>query len=141
MDKVKLTQIVKEVQKDIGQFELLYSQIVNRVYYWCYTVIGNEAEAKDVAQEAMIRIYNKLHTLENPETFSSWMYILVRNVCYAFLRSRRSSDKLFLDSEEYTEDFENNLIEERIEVLPKEAYDLKATKEIVVKIIHTLPKK
>lgn len=141
MDKVKLTQIVKEVQKDIGQFELLYSQIVNRVYYWCYTVIGNEAEAKDVAQEAMIRIYNKLHTLENPETFSSWMYILVRNVCYAFLRSRRSSDKLFLASEEFTEDFENNLREERIEVLPKEAYDLKATKEVVVKIIHALPKK
>ncbi|MDQ0360716.1 RNA polymerase sigma factor [Breznakia pachnodae] len=141
MDKIELTQIVKEVQKDIGQFELLYSQIVNKVYYWCYTVIGNETEAKDAAQEAMIRIYKKIHTLKTPETFSSWMYILVRNVCYRYLEANRRQDKLYLDSNDFIENFELNVVDDRRDSIPNRAYDLKETKQLIVKLIKKLPKR
>jgi RNA polymerase sigma factor (sigma-70 family) len=140
MDKIERTQIVKEVQKDIGQFELLYSQIVNKVYYWCYTVIGNETEAKDAAQEAMIRIYKKIHTLKTPETFSSWMYILVRNVCYRYLEANRRQDKLYLDSNDFIENFELNVVDDRRDSIPNRAYDLKETKQLIVLFLlsHTL---
>ncbi|MFV0393715.1 MAG: RNA polymerase sigma factor, partial [Coprobacillaceae bacterium] len=72
--KEKLTQIVRIVQDDMSQFELLYSHISTKVYYWCYTVVTNESIAKDLVQESMIKIYEKLHTLDNPDAFYSWMY-------------------------------------------------------------------
>ena len=141
MDKDNLKRIVEIVQEDPSQFELLYKEMVNRVYYWCYSVVGNEDDAKDAAQEAMIRIYNKLYTLKTAETFSSWAFILVRNVCYAYLRKSKNNDRIFMDSDEFNDDFENTIKEERVEVLPKEAYELKSKKELIVFLIQQLPLK
>lgn len=139
MDKIELTQIVKEVQNDIGKFELLYKNISSRVYYWCYIVIGNEAEAQDVAQEAMIRIYNKIHTLKNPETFNSWMYRLVRNYCLNYIRLHKKKEFGFSDSKDFSGDSEANVVDERRDHLPHEAYDLKETKQLIGEFVDKLP--
>jgi len=141
VDKDELNQIVAKVQNDMDQFELLYTAIEGKIYYWCCNVIGNESEAKDAAQEAMIRIYNKLNTLTTPETFESWIYILVRNVCYAYLRKNKRNDKLLLDFHAYEGKSENNIREKRVEVLPKEAYELKVKKTFIQNRIQELPKK
>ena len=141
MDKVKLTQIVKEVQKDRGQFELLYSQIISRVYYWCFTVVGNEAEAKDVTQEVMIRIYNKLNTLKNPENFTSWMYRLVRNCSLNYLRKTKKTEHELLYDEETGESTESLIREERNEHIPHDAYVLKETKQLVQQFVGNLPRR
>lgn len=137
----ELTQIVTTVQKDIEQFERLYSYIINKVYYWCYSIVKNEALAKDLAQESMIQLYQKLNTLDNAEAFSSWLYILVRNICYYHLRSNRNKDVTFFDSDEYEEGFINSLEEEKSENLPREAYDLQETKKLIISFIEKLPAK
>ncbi|MDQ0360936.1 RNA polymerase sigma factor [Breznakia pachnodae] len=142
MDKrEELTQIVETVQKDRGQFELLYSQIVKKVYFWCYSVIGNESDALDASQEAILRIYNKLHTLKNPEGFTSWMYILVRNICYRYLDNKKRKEYEFFDDHEFSGKLEENIIEYRREALPNEIYNLNETKRIVGEFIEKLPKK
>lgn len=138
MDKRELTQIVKVVQRDKGQFELLYSQIINKVYFWCYTLSGNEA--KDMAQEAMIRIYNKIDNVEKPEYFTSWMYKVVRNSGINYMEQNRKKELPFLDDEEFSGQFEAVVREERKDHMPKEAYDLKETKKLVSKFIDNLPK-
>lgn len=139
--KEELTQIVEAVQKDRGQFELLYSQIVKKVYFWCYSVIGNESDALDASQEAMVRIYNKLHTLKHPGGFTSWMYILVRNVCYRYLDNQKRKEYEFFDDHDFSGKLEENITEYRREVLPDEIYDLNETKRLVGEFIEKLPDK
>ncbi|MDQ0360646.1 RNA polymerase sigma factor [Breznakia pachnodae] len=139
--KEKLTQIVKEVQKDRGQFESLYSLIVNKVYFWCYVVVGSEADALDASQDAMFLIYKKLNTLKNPEMFSSWMYRVVRNSCLDYLKKNNRYDSEFLHSNDYEESFESTIKDERRDSLPNEVYDLNETKKLVIKFIDNLPKK
>lgn len=139
--KEELTQIVKTVQNDMEQFELLYSHIINKVYYWCYNVVNDETLAKDLAQECLIRIYQKLHTLDNAKAFHSWMYILVRNVCYNYVRLNKKVETQFLHSDSYAEGFENIIEEERVGNLPEEAYDLKETKQLIVSFVEELPRK
>lgn len=141
MDKVELTQIVKEVQKDIGQFELLYSQIINKVYFWCYTIVPNETIAKDMTQEAIIRIYTKIREVKKPQYFTSWMYRVVRNTCITYLRNNKKYESEFLYNDGYNEDFEINIVEERKDNLPQDAFDLKETKNLVINFIDNLPKK
>jgi RNA polymerase sigma-70 factor (ECF subfamily) len=139
--KEELTQIVKTVQRDIGQFELLYSRIINKVYFWCFTIIGNEADARDATQEAMIRIYNKLHTLNNAETFNSWMYRLVRNSCINILTNRKKLEIEYGKTDDYEDIIEANVKEERKDNLPAEALDLKETKKLVTAFVDNLPKR
>lgn len=141
MDKVELTQIVKKVQADKEQFELLYVQIINRVYFWCYTLVGNESQAKDLAQESMIRIYQKIHTVKDVDGFIAWTYVLVRNICNSYLRSCKNDDKLFSNTKEFTEDYEQEIKDERRDNVPNEAYDLKETKKLIIEFINNLPKK
>lgn len=139
IEKEKLTQIVKEVQRDIGQFELLYSQIINRVYFWCYTVIGNETDAKDATQDAMIRIYQNIHLLKNPEMFSSWMYRLVRNNCLNYIRLHKKKEVEFPNNDNYKEEFYINIKDERQDNMPHVAYDLNETKQLITGFIDKLP--
>lgn len=140
-EKEKLTQIVKAVQEDIGKFDLLYSQIINKVYFWCYTVVGNEADAKDATQEAMIRIHKKMHTLRNAETFNSWMYRLVRNSCITYLRAHKKGEFEFLHNDNYDESIEVYIHDERTENIPNKAYDMQETKELIAKLVDALPRK
>ncbi|MFV0395893.1 MAG: RNA polymerase sigma factor [Coprobacillaceae bacterium] len=139
--KEELTQIVKEVQNDIGQFEKLYSQIVSKIYFWCYSIVRNETLAKDLSQESMIRIYHKLHTLKNPDGFSSWMYIVVRNVCNSYLKVHKNDDKSFLHSDDFTVTYEENIEENRSYNLPDVAYDVKEKKALIREFIDKLPRK
>ena len=139
--KEELTQIVKKVQEDIGQFELLYSFIINRVYYWCYTILKNEADAKDATQDSMVRIHKGIHKLNNPEAFSTWMYRLVTNTCNNYLRRNIDSTYEFIQDDNYNESFETNIVDERRENIPHKAYDLNETKKIITEFIDNLPRR
>lgn len=140
INKMELTQIVKLVQSDKGKFEQLYSLIVNKVYYWCFTIANNEAMAKDMTQEAMIRIYNKIDILQDPEHFNSWMYRLVRNSCMNYLQKvkGRTSEYLYDD---VNENMITTIKDERTENIPDEAYSLQETKELIRGFVEELPNK
>ena len=139
--KEKLTQIVKEVQRDKGQFELLYSQVVNRVYFWCFTVIGNESESKDIAQEVMIHIYKQIDKVEKPEYFTSWMYRLTRNYCINYLQRDKKLKQELLGDDEFSGNFESVVMEERGDHLPPEAYDIKEKRKLIASFIEKLPRR
>jgi len=141
MYKEELTQIVKTVQNDKEQFELLYSQIVKKVYYWCFMVMGNEADALDASQESMLRIYENINMLKNPEMFISWMYRVVRNVCLNCLKKQNRRDLEYLHNDMYEQGIESTIIEEGRDKLPQEAYELKETKQLIIEFIGNLPKK
>lgn len=139
IEKDKLTQIVKGVQKDKSNFEVLYTYVIDRVYFWCYTVIGNEADAKDAAQNAMICIYKSIQSLKNPEMFNSWMYRLVRNTCLNYIQKYKKKEYEFRQNE-YDESYEVNIKDERRENIPHKAYDLKEIKRLIASFINNLPK-
>lgn len=137
----ELTEIVIKVLKDKNQFELLYSKISNKVYFWCYTIIGNESDAKDAAQEAIIKIYNNIDELKSPGAFSSWMYRLVRNSCINYLGKHKKENSRLGDSEDYKESIENTLKDARIEHQPNQLYNLKETNSVIKELIDNLPRR
>lgn len=137
----ELTEIVIKVLKDKNQFELLYSKISNKVYFWCYTIIGNESDAKDAAQEAIIKIYNNIDELKSPGAFSSWMYRLVRNSCLNYLEKHKKENSRLGDSEDHKESIENTLKDVRVEHQPNQLYSLKETKEVIKEFVDNLPTK
>lgn len=55
----------------------------------CRRVTGNDADAADATQEAMIAIARGLHRFDLRSSFSTWAYRVATNACLDELRRRR----------------------------------------------------
>jgi RNA polymerase sigma-70 factor (ECF subfamily) len=90
--------LIKSAQKgNDAALEALLFAYEKKVYNVAYRFMGNEADAYDMAQEALIKIYKGLRTFRLESSFSSWVYRLTVNTCLDGLRKRKKSP-LSLDS-------------------------------------------
>ena len=53
-----------------------------------YSKTGNQADAEEVTQEALLKGFKYLDRLKEPARFGAWMAAIVRNVAFTFLRKR-----------------------------------------------------
>ena len=60
--------------------------------------LGNEHDAQDIAQQALIRAYQRLHQYNGRHRFSTWLFTIANRLAATHLRRRRpqarSLDKL-----------------------------------------------
>jgi RNA polymerase sigma-70 factor (ECF subfamily) len=73
---------------DRTAFEYLYHLHSRRVYAVCLHMIGNSAEAEDLAQEAFLLLFRKIHTFRGESAFSTWLYRLAVNMVLMRLRKK-----------------------------------------------------
>jgi len=64
-------------------------------------IIARPEDVEDVGQEVFLRLYFSLDQLRTPEVFEPWLYRLVVNACYDYLRkSRRRQESRMADLSE-----------------------------------------
>lgn len=68
----------------------LLRQIETPVYRTAYYLLGNEHDALDVTQEALLRVFMKLHTYEEKAPFHTWVQRIVTNLCIDLYRRRHA---------------------------------------------------
>jgi RNA polymerase sigma-70 factor (ECF subfamily) len=59
------------------------------VYLMALSLLHNEAEAEDAAQEAFIKAYRNLHRFRSESRFSTWLIAIVLNEARARLRRKQ----------------------------------------------------
>ena len=69
--------------------ELLLRRHYPRVYAVCRRLAGNDADAADAAQEALIAISRGLKRFDGRSSFSTWSYRVATNACLDELRRRQ----------------------------------------------------
>jgi RNA polymerase sigma factor (sigma-70 family) len=69
----------------------LLREIETHVYRTAYYILGNEQDAKDAAQEALIRIYTKINSYEEKALFKTWVQRIVTNICIDKFRRTRTT--------------------------------------------------
>lgn len=72
----------------IEAFEGLLERYGRRIYQLAYRMAGNEADAKDLTQEAFIRVYRALGRIDPQANLESWLYRIVTNLYIDMLRRR-----------------------------------------------------
>lgn len=88
---LEVATLVERCRRGDGlAWEALVRRLQSRVYGLAYHYMRNSEEARDVAQDIFIRIYQRLHTFEGGEIFLPWMLCLARNVCIDALRRRKA---------------------------------------------------
>ena len=80
---------IERAQRGDGDaFERLYQLHKSRVYSLCLRMLGNPVEAEDLAQEAFLQLFRKIHTFRGEAAFSTWLHRLVVNVVLMHLRRK-----------------------------------------------------
>ncbi|WP_274365782.1 RNA polymerase sigma factor [Paenibacillus thermotolerans] len=69
----------------------LLREIETHVYRTAYYILNNEQDAMDAAQEALIRVYTKIHSYEEKAQFKTWVQRIVTNICIDKFRRSKAS--------------------------------------------------
>jgi RNA polymerase sigma-70 factor (ECF subfamily) len=89
-DSSALTETLRRAQQgDAGAFEELYRLHARRVYSLCLRMLGDPVEAEDLAQEAFLQLFRKIHTFRGESAFSSWLHRLTANVVLMSFRRKK----------------------------------------------------
>jgi len=70
-------------------FETLVERHQARVFRMAGSILGNEADGRDIAQEAFIRLFESAHRFDGRSRFSTWFYRIVVNLCIDHQRRNR----------------------------------------------------
>ena len=62
-----------------------------------FRILGDEDQAKDIVQETMITIWQKLKKIRSAEGYKTWTYRIVINKCYDQLRRRKRNPEIVQD--------------------------------------------
>src|SRR5262245_33617798 len=86
--------------RDERAFRELIDDHRDRVYNITLRMLGNRAEAEDVAQEVFITVFKTIHTFREESKFSTWLYRVAVNHCknrIKYLSRRHDRDRDELD--------------------------------------------
>ena len=76
-------------QGDRQAMERLLSANYDRIYAVCRRITGNETDASDAAQEALMSIVRSIGKFDGRSSFSTWVYRIATNASLDELRRRR----------------------------------------------------
>src|SRR5688572_19933304 len=62
-----------------------------------YRLLGNTHDAQEVTQDAFVKAFSSLATLQKPEAFGGWLMRIVSNLSLNYRRSRKTRSQLPLD--------------------------------------------
>lgn len=79
------------IDGDTEAFGELYRRHSRRVFYLCYRMVNDTEVAEDLAQDAFVHAFRKLHTFRQESRFSTWMHRIAVNTVLMFIRKRNSS--------------------------------------------------
>jgi RNA polymerase sigma-70 factor (ECF subfamily) len=74
---------------DHEAFEVLATSAGDRLYAVARLVMRDAALAEDAVQEALVRAWQRLPSLRDPDRFDAWLYRLLVNACADQGRQRR----------------------------------------------------
>ncbi|BAU27161.1 RNA polymerase sigma-70 factor (ECF subfamily) [Aneurinibacillus soli] len=85
-------QLIRSAQNgDRDSLVRLLEEIEHSVYRTAFYIVGNEQDAMDASQEALIRIYTKIDTYQEKAKFSTWVQRIVTNVCIDKFRKKKET--------------------------------------------------
>lgn len=88
--KLDETAVIRAVQRgDQDAFERLVRAYDHSVLRLAMNLLRSPEDARDVYQEAFLRVYRNIHTFRFDCSFHTWLYRIVTNICLDQLRKRK----------------------------------------------------
>ncbi len=75
--------------KDDAAFDMLVERYQQRAYRMAWSILRNAEDARDLSQEAFIRLYQTAGSFQGRARFSTWFYRVLVNLCLDHRRKHR----------------------------------------------------
>jgi RNA polymerase sigma-70 factor (ECF subfamily) len=119
-------QLIEECKDgNFNNFRKLVELSSPLAYSVAFRMLGDEDDAKDVVQETMVTIWQKLKKIKTAEVYKTWMYRIVVNKCYDEMRKRKRNPEFVTDEQTW------QLISNRISESPSSALENNETSKII----------
>ncbi len=130
--KGKMSEDIELIQRckegDLEAFEMLVKKYQNQAVNIAYSLLGCRLDAEDAAQESFIKIYRNIGGFKEESKFFTWLYRIVVNTAYDFLRQKKHTP-ISLDDDD---------IKYTLSVLPKET-EFQSSQELLNAALAKLP--
>lgn len=132
------TEAVQKAMKgDQEAYTYLYEKTYTKCFYLAKKFLNSEHTAQDIVQDAYVKAFKSLDTLEDPEKFQSWIGTIVSNLAKNELKRRKVT--LFSETEnEDGQDISDTFVDDRVSVQPEVVMDQNETTRLMKEIIDTL---
>jgi len=133
--------LIRAAQRgDQDAFESLvrtYDQSVLRV---AMNLLRSPDEARDVYQEAFLKVYRNLHSFRFDCSFHTWLYRIVTNVCFDHLRRRkvRKEESMVIQTPDGPVDQVTRIVEENPAANPERQTWNRELSDRIVRALETL---
>jgi RNA polymerase sigma-70 factor (ECF subfamily) len=109
------TDVVENAQAESisSRFEALFIQHWAQVYRLLYRLVGDPAEAEDLALETFVRLYQRYPSQDNEFNLGGWLHRVATNLGLHSIRSWKRRERYEIDAGKYA-------LEERPEDRPTE---------------------
>ena len=87
MNKAEDRQLIEKIkQGEKEAFRELVEKYKKPLYYYCYRLCRNHADAEDLSQEVFIKVFRKIDQFREEAKIQTWMYRIASN---AFIDKKR----------------------------------------------------
>jgi RNA polymerase sigma-70 factor (ECF subfamily) len=124
---------------DLPQFHDLIRPFERRVYLMALSMLRDEAEAEDVAQEAFLRAFRSLSKFRADSKFSTWLISITLNEARSRLRQRQLVKMESLDETAEDQRHVSPALLRDWREIPSEALERKEVRSILRQAIEELP--
>jgi RNA polymerase sigma-70 factor (ECF subfamily) len=90
-----------------------------------FRMLGDENLARDVVQETMVTIWQKLNKIKSAEVYKTWIYKVVVNKCYDHLRYKKRNREHVADEKTWV------ILSEKISQMPSSQMENDETARII----------
>jgi RNA polymerase sigma-70 factor (ECF subfamily) len=84
--EVRLARALIDGQVDA--FDEFVEMFRTRIFQYSYLMCGQREDAEEVAQDTLLKVFENLNTLREPERIRSWVFRIAKNEC--LMKRRRS---------------------------------------------------
>jgi len=86
-----LTLVQRVRSGDQRAFKLLVERYQRKVYAVALGMLKDKEDARDVSQEAFVKVYKYLEHFKGDSSFYTWLYRITVNICIDVIRKRGSA--------------------------------------------------
>lgn len=96
--------------RNAESFAAMYEDVYRELYRFAFCMMGNTHDAEDAVSEAVINAYEHMEGLKSQDSFKSWIFSILVNVCKKKWRQqkkeREKEEMSFFAREETAPDLE-----------------------------------
>ena len=114
-------------------FDNIYEEYFDRVYYKVLSVVKNDDDAEDICQETIISVYKNLSKFREESNIYTWIYRIAINKTYDFFKKRKLEFEINDEVLSLPEDinFDTKVIlEEKLKLISEKEKEIVILKDI-----------